>query len=84
MRLSPVNPGVLGTAAVVTSPALWLALVEGTLPLDHALVRFLVAVVLSWLGLSVVVRWFFPPRSAVDRTPRAPEEPRNPLATSDV
>lgn len=59
MALSPVNGAVLGTAALVVSPALWLA-VEGSLPVDVALSRYLVAVPLCWIALNVLVQFFLP------------------------
>jgi hypothetical protein len=46
---------VLGLAALTTSPALYAGLVTGDLPLDVALTRYLVAVVVVWLALSAVV-----------------------------
>jgi hypothetical protein len=64
MSFSPLSAGVLGAATLVSSPALWLGLVEGSLPLDVALTRYLVAVVLCWAALSLVAAWAFPdPRS---------------------
>jgi hypothetical protein len=44
---------VLGLAALASSPALWQAW-TGALPVDTALTRFLVAVVVVWLSLSAV------------------------------
>ena len=41
--MSPLSSGVLGAATLVSSPALWLGLVDRTLPLDVALTRYLVA-----------------------------------------
>ena len=45
---------VLGLAAVVSSPALYMGLVTGDLPIDVALTRYLVAVVVVWVGLSAL------------------------------
>jgi hypothetical protein len=45
---------VLGGGALIASPALWAALVDGTMPLETALSRFAVAVVLAWIGVSVL------------------------------
>lgn len=64
MALSPVHPGVLGGATLVVSPALWLSLVAGALPLQDALVKFLIAVCLSWLALNVLATWFLPAQTA--------------------
>ena len=58
--MSPLSTGVLGAATLVSSPALWLGLVDRTLPLDVALTRYLVAVGLCWAALSVVATWAFP------------------------
>lgn len=52
--MSPVSAPVLGSAAVVSSPALWAAFVEGTTPPSVALLRFLVSVLICWLALEVV------------------------------
>lgn len=67
MSLSPVHPAVLGAAALIASPALWLSLVAGNLPLPEALIRFLVVVPVCWIALNVVATWFLP-----DRQPGAP------------
>jgi hypothetical protein len=45
---------VLGLALLVGSPALWAALVDGTLSPDVALIRLGLCVVGSWVALSVV------------------------------
>jgi len=50
MRLA--SGTVLGLAAVVSSPALWQGL-NGELPLDVTLTRYLVAVLVVWAALSV-------------------------------
>ena len=62
MSLSPVHPAVLGAAALIASPALWLSLVAGNLPLQEALIRFLVVVPVCWIALNVVATWFLPDR----------------------
>jgi len=51
MRLA--SGTVLGLAAVVSSPALWQGL-NGELALDVTLTRYLVAVLVVWVALSVV------------------------------
>lgn len=63
--MSPLSAGVLGAATLVSSPALWLGLVDRTLPLDVALTRYLVAVVLCWAALSLVASWAFPAPGSV-------------------
>ena len=67
--MSPLSTGVLGAATLVSSPALWLGLVDRTLPLDVALTRYLVAVVLCWAALSVVATWAFPDPGSVRLDP---------------
>ncbi|WP_162599679.1 hypothetical protein [Nocardioides solisilvae] len=54
MSMGPLHGAVLGAAAVVSSPALWLSLVEGTLPLADALTRYLVCVGICWALLNAV------------------------------
>jgi hypothetical protein len=63
--MSPLSTGVLGAATLVSAPALWLGLVDRTLPLDVALTRYLVAVVLCWAALSLVATWAFPDPGSV-------------------
>lgn len=52
--MSPLSMPVLGGAAVVSSPALWRALVEGTTSTEVALTRYLVSVVICWAVLAFV------------------------------
>jgi hypothetical protein len=82
--MSPLSPSGLGAATLVSSPALWLALVDRTLPLDVALTRYLVALVLCWAALSLVATWAFPdPRTS--RLQRPPtEEPVDDTPTGDT
>lgn len=74
--MSPLNGLVLGGAAVVASPALWAGLVEGSMPLETALTRYLVAVGACWLLLTLLVDLALPSRATVDRAlaARAAEE----------
>lgn len=65
--MSPLSASVIGAATIVSSPALWLALVDRTLPLDVALTRYLVALLLCWAALSLVATWAFPDPAAVKR-----------------
>ena len=58
--MNPLSTKVLGAATLVSSPALWLSLVDRTLPLDVALTRYLVALALCWAALSLVATWAFP------------------------
>lgn len=76
----PLSGWVFAIAALLTSPALWSSLVEGRMPLEVAITRYLVAVGICWAALSVVVGLAFPPpgaaRAKVDeqRDEAAPEE----------
>lgn len=63
MSMGPLHGAVLAAAGLVSSPALWLTLVEGTLPLGDALIRFLVSVVICWAALNLVAQ-MVGPRSA--------------------
>lgn len=57
--MSPASGPVLGSAVLVSSPALFSAL-TGALPLDVALTRLLIAVGLCWLALTVVAALVLP------------------------
>ncbi|MGZ4484255.1 MAG: hypothetical protein ACXVW8_08010 [Nocardioidaceae bacterium] len=64
--MSPASAPVLGAAALVASPALWAAFVEGTEPASVALIRFLVLVGVFWLVFEIftmLVVW--PPAPAL-------------------
>jgi len=77
--VNPLSSKVLGAATLVSSPALWLSLVDRTLPLDVALTRYLVALGLCWAALSLVATWAFPEPGSVpvqpEKTDAAAEEP---------
>lgn len=60
----PLSGGVLAAAAVVSSPALWGG-VEGTMPIDQALTRYLIAVAICWVVLAVVIDLTFPSPGAI-------------------
>jgi hypothetical protein len=68
--MSPLSTGVIAAATLVSSPALWLGLVDHTLPLDVALTRYLIALVLCWAAMSVVAVWAFPEPGSVKVEPR--------------
>lgn len=86
MTLSPVHGAVLGAAALVASPALWLSLVTGNLPFQDAVIRFLIAVPVCWLALNVVGAWFLPPRGAdiSSKGELADPDTRDPLARTSA
>jgi hypothetical protein len=52
--VSPLSGPVLGGAAIVSAPALWGAVVDGTTTPQSAVLRYLVCVVLCWAALAVV------------------------------
>ncbi len=51
---SPFSPMVLGLGALLSSPALFAAFVDGTLPLETGVIRFGVAMLVCWIGLSML------------------------------
>ena len=65
--MSPLSGTVLGAAAIVASPALWAGLVEGTMPVDVSLTRYLVAVAACWALLSLLVELALPHEDDVAR-----------------
>lgn len=72
--MSPASGIVLGVAAIVASPALWNSLVAGSMPLNVGLSRYLVAVVVCWVLLSLIGGLLFPEptdRVADDQDQRA-------------
>jgi hypothetical protein len=50
---SPFSGRVLGTGALLASPALWACFGEGTMSVQTAVVRLAVAVLVCWLGFSM-------------------------------
>jgi hypothetical protein len=80
--MSPLSGGVLLGSAVVASPALWAGLVDGTMPLDVALTRYLIVLVICWAAISVVADLAFPapgsvkPRTEGEAEREEPESPR--------
>lgn len=71
--ISPLSAPVLGTSAVVSTPAIW-AVWRGALPFDVGLTRFLVVQLACWLALSAVAALLSPPRTP-PRTPPGPPAP---------
>ena len=49
-----LSPTVLGAAGLCASPALYQALVTGAVPVEVAMSRYLIALVICWLAISVV------------------------------
>lgn len=70
--MRPVTWGMLLLAAVLTAPALAEA-ARGEMPLDVALVRYLLVAGVSWVMLSIASEWLWTPSSS--STPSAPAVP---------
>lgn len=84
--MSPLSFPVLGGAAVVSSPALWRALVEGTAPTEVALTRYLVSVVICWAVLAFVAMLVGPapaPEAAAEPADEAAEQAVGEAATQE-
>jgi hypothetical protein len=73
--ISPVSGIVLLSAGVVASPALYGAIIEGTVSLDTAVIRYLVIVLIAWACLSLVSTYAWTPakpkEAALAETPPA-------------
>lgn len=81
--MSPLSLPVLGGAAVVSSPALWGALVDGTTTTQAALGRYLVCVLVCWVVLAFVAMLVGPaprPEAEPGSGPAVEEEREAPLA----
>ena len=76
--MSPLSVPVLGGAALVASPALWSAL-DGSMPMDVALTRYLIAVGICWALISVVAEFAFPTPGSVRPRPDAADPPARPV-----
>ena len=73
--MSPLSAPVLGGAALLTAPALWRSVTDA-MPLQAALGRYLLAVLLCWVALEVVVTMVGPvSRQAAEPTPTGADEP---------
>lgn len=73
--MSPLSPAVLGGAALVASPALKAGVLDGTMPLDVALTRYLIAIGICWAVISIVVELAFPAPGSVRPAPVRAEAP---------
>jgi hypothetical protein len=72
--MSPFSGPVLLAAALISSPALWAALVDGTLSPEVAFTRYLLCAGLVWAGFAVVAMLIGPaPRPAPTEDADAPE-----------
>ena len=63
---------VVGGGALLTSPALWAAFVDGTMSPETALVRWGVGAVVCWLGFSLLTMLLENTSAAPRRTDAAP------------
>lgn len=71
--MSPFSGTVLGGAAVLSAPALWASLITGTTPLADGLLRYIGAVAICWVGLSVVAALVGPaPRETAGQSAAEP------------
>ncbi len=55
---SPFSGLVLATSAALTSPTLHAAFIAGTVPVEDALLRFVTAVVITTVAITLV-QWLF-------------------------
>ena len=55
---SPFSGVVLGASAALTSPTLYAAFVVGSVPVDEALLRFVVTIALTTVAVTLV-EWLF-------------------------
>ena len=77
--IGPLSLPVLGTALLVSSPALYRALVLGTTPPLVGLSRFLVAVLVSWAAFGLLAMLVGPPPS-----PERAEDDADPAEAEDT
>jgi hypothetical protein len=75
----PLSGGVLFAAALVASPALWLSLVEQTMPIDVALTRFFIVLAIAWVALSILADLTTPSTTVrIDPEEQQAEQENNP------
>ncbi len=84
---NPFSSVVLGLGALIASPALKACFLDDTLPLSAALTRLGVAILVAWIGTSLLegllIRTSAPRRSTA-HTPRALPEVADPLRARPV
>ncbi len=76
---SPFSPTVIGLGALISSPALFAAFVDGTLPVQTGVIRFGVALLVCWIGLSLLDTLLH-----ATSAPPTREEPRQPIEATSV
>lgn len=81
--MSPLSGSVLLGSAVVASPALKASLIDQTMPLDVGLTRYLIALAICWVLISVVAELAFPAPGSVKPKPEgeqaSTDQPHNPV-----
>ena len=76
--MSPLSGPVLAAAALVSAPALWGALVDGTTTPQTAALRYLICMAICWAGFAVVGMLVGPaPRPPVEAPAAAPDPTRD-------
>lgn len=80
--MSPFSLPVLGGAAIVSSPALWQALVVGSTTTQVALTRYLVSVVVCWSVMAFVAMLVGPPQTAEPVAAESAETDLEQMATN--
>jgi hypothetical protein len=73
-----LSPTVLGAAGICASPALYQAIVTGGVPLEVAMTRYLVALVLCWVAISLVAALVGEPPAPATRSAPTPDMERPP------
>ena len=68
------SPTVLGLGALISSPALFASFVDGTLPLETGVIRFGVALLVCWVGLSLLDTLLHSTSAPPNREPAQPIE----------
>jgi hypothetical protein len=57
--MSPLSPAVLGTSALLASPALYRGFVVDTMPLGVVLQRYAATLAICWVAISIVAEVVF-------------------------
>lgn len=82
--MSPLSTTVLGGGALLSSPALYQCLVDGTMPLETALTRFLVALVVCWLAGTVLTEFVLPRPAGRPAPPDTSPPPQAPASADPL
>jgi hypothetical protein len=68
------SPTVIGLGALISSPALFASFVDGTLPMETGIIRFGVALLVCWVGLSLLDTLLHSTSAPPSREPVTPIE----------